>query len=126
LKKLGKKSKLLSIKRGVFCFNGERFDLPKENWQVALDSVKFYDEIKGIIKDGFTSLIECNVEDYSDPKGYQVVLREWEDKALLIVHTFKDGANPPYEKTLLGWNVVKEFGSDLDGDFRAKAFLLVK
>ena len=102
------------------------FDLPEENWQAALDAIKFYDEIKGIIKDGFTSLIESNVEDYNDPVGYQIVLRELADTALLIVHTFKDGANAPYDKVLSEWKVEKEFGSDLDGDFRAKAFLLRK
>ena len=104
----------------------ERFLLPQENWQVALDSIKFYDEIKHIIKDGFTSVIECNVEDYNDPEGYQIVLRETENDALLIVHTFKNGANPPFEKILKKRKIKKEFGSPLDSDFRAKAFLLHK
>lgn len=117
---------LISGFLGRLCISGEIFDLPEENWQAALDAVKFYEEIKEIIRDGFTGLIECNVEDYNDPAGYQVVLRELEDKALLIVHTFKGGANPPYEKCLLGWKINKEFGSDLSGDFRAKAFLLTK
>jgi alpha-galactosidase len=45
---------------------------------------------------------------------------------LLIVHTFKDGANPPIEKFLSNRQIVKTFGNDLDGDFRGKAFLLKK
>ena len=109
---------------GRLCISGEIFDLPDENWQIALDSVKFYDEIKHIIKDGYTSLIECTAKDYSDPEGYQLVLRELEDEALFIVHTFRNGANPPYEKILSEWNIRKKFGSSTDGDFRAKAFLL--
>ena len=111
---------------GRLCISGEIFDLPQENWDVALEAVRFYDEIKGIIKEGFTSLIESNAEDYYKPEGYQIVLREWKDRALLIVHTFENGANPPYEKVLYNWSVEKEFGSSLDGDFRAKAFILKK
>ena len=117
---------LISGFLGRLCISGEIFDLPEVNWQIALDSIKFYDEIKHIIKDGYTSMIECNVEDYSDPEGYQVVLRETPNDALLVVHTFKNGANPPYEKVLSNWNIKREFGSGLDGDFRAKAFLLYR
>lgn len=109
---------------GRLCISGEIFDLPEENWQLALDGIKFYGEIKHIIKDGFTSLIECNAEDYNDPEGYQLVLRELGKEALLIVHTFKNGANPPCDSVLSDWNIKKEFGSEPDGDFRAKAFLL--
>ena len=111
---------------GRLCISGEIFDLPQENWQVALDCVKFYDEIKHIIKDGYTSVIECNVEDYNDPEGYQIVLRQTEKDALLVVHTFKNGVNPPYERILQDWKIKKEFGSSLDCDFRGKAFLLEK
>ena len=116
----------LQIYSNPYCLSTFSFDLPKENWQVALDSIKFYDEIKHIIKYGFTSVIECNVEDYNDPEGYQVVLRELDNEALLIVHTFKNGANPPYKDILKNWSVKKEFGSKLDADFRAKVFLLKK
>ena len=115
---------LISGFLGRLCISGEIFDLPEENWQIALDAIRFYDEIKEIIKNGFTSLIAYTVEDYYEPEGYQIVLREHENKALLIVHTFENGANPPYEKLLEDWRVEKSFGSSLDGNFRAKAFLL--
>ena len=115
---------LISGFLGRLCISGEIFDLPQENWQIALDSIKFYDEIKHIIKDGFTSVIECSVEDYNDPEGYQAVLRELDNEALLIVHTFKNGAKPSYANILQNWKIKKEFGSNLDDDFRAKAFLL--
>ena len=117
---------LISGFLGRLCISGEIFDLPEENWRIALDAVEFYGEIRHIIKDGFTSLIECNAEDYNDPEGYQLVLRELGGEALLVVHTFKNGANPFIERILDGWNICKEFGSSLDGDFRAKAFLLEK
>ena len=117
---------LISGFLGRLCISGEIFDLPEENWQIALGSIKFYDEIKHIIKDGFTSVIECNVEDYNDPEGYQIVLRQTENEAILIVHTFKNGANPPVEKHFENWKIQKEFGSSLDGDFRSRCYYLRK
>ena len=111
---------------GRLCLSGEIFDIPDKNWKTTLEAVDFYTEIAPIIKNGYTSVIECTAEDYNDPHGYQIVLREYENNALMTVHTFKDGANPPYEKVLENWTVKKEFGSSLDNDFRAKAFLLKK
>ena len=109
---------------GRLCLSGEIFDIPDENWEAALKAVDFYEEIAPIIKDGCTSIIDCTATDYSNPKGYQIVLRELEGKALLIVHTFKDGANPPVQKYLEGFRTVKTFGSEIDADFRGRAYLL--
>ncbi len=117
---------LISGFLGRLCISGEIFDLPQENWQIVLDAVKFYNEIKHIIKYGFTRIINCNVEDYNDPKGYQIVLRETENDALLIIHTFKNGANPPIGKYLENRNVIKIFGSSIDADFRSRCYLLEK
>ena len=87
---------------------------------------RFLEDFAEFIKNGFTSVIECNVEDYNDPEGYQIVLRQTESEAILIVHTFKNGAKPPIEKHLENWKVQKEFGSSLDGDFRSKCYYLRK
>ena len=111
---------------GRLCLSGEIFDLSEETWQVVLDAVQFYGEVKHIIKDGFTSHIECTAEDYNLPEGYQVVLRELDKEALLVVHTFKNGANPPINKLLNEWSVKREFGSLLDGEFKAKVYWLTK
>ncbi len=109
---------------GRLCLSGEIFDLNAEQWQQATDAIAFYNEIKEIIKDGVTTRIDCTAQDYSAPQGYQAVLREMGDIALLVVHTFKDGAHPPLGQWLDGWQTVRTFGSELDGDFRARAFLL--
>jgi alpha-galactosidase len=53
-------------------------------------------------------------------------MRECDDKALLVIHIFKDGANPPVENYSKGWNILETFGSNLDDDFQGKAFLLSK
>lgn len=109
---------------GRLCLSGEIFDIPDENWDAALRAVDFYEEIAPIIKDGCTDIIDCTANDYSNPEGYQIVLRELGNKALLIAHTFKNGANPPVEKHLDGWKTVKTFGSELNDDLRGKAYLL--
>ncbi|MBR2279147.1 MAG: alpha-galactosidase [Eubacterium sp.] len=111
---------------GRLCLSGEIFDLTDEKWQAALDGVKFYNNVKHIIKNGFTSVIQTTAEDYSAPCGYQAVLREYKSEALLVVHTFKNGANPPIDDLIDNYKIQKTFGSKLDGDFRAKAFLLKK
>ena len=109
---------------GRLCLSGDIFDLTDEQWDRALEAIKFYDKIKHIIRDGYTGVIETNVKDYSKPSGYQIVMRTLGKEALLIVHTFENGANPPVEKYMADWKIVDEYGSELDGDFRGKAYLL--
>ncbi|MBE6720341.1 MAG: alpha-galactosidase [Ruminococcaceae bacterium] len=111
---------------GRLCLSGEIFDLTDKQWQLALNAIEFYNEIKHIIKNGFTSEIRTDATDYTRPCGYQAVLREFNDEALLVVHTFEGGKNPPIDDLLSGYNVVKTFGSSLDGDFRGRAYLLRK
>ena len=77
-----------------------------------------------IIKNGKTTKIETNVKDYLNPKGWQIVMRELGNEALLIVHTFEDHGEVPLN--FEGWKIVETFGSELDGDFRGKVFLLQK
>lgn len=111
---------------GRMCLSGEIFDLPDDKWDIALKGIKFYDKIKDIIKNGVTTTIDCTTLDYNHPTGYQAVMRECDDRALLVVHTFENGANPPLEKYLAGWTIIDEFGSTLDKDFQGKAFMLEK
>ena len=111
---------------GRLCLSGEIFDLSDEQWQRALNAIELYGRVKLIIKNGFTSVIRTTAEDYSEPEGYQAVLRKYENEAFLIVHTFKNGANPPIADLLEGYSVKEEFGSELDGEFRGKIFVLHK
>ena len=111
---------------GRLCLSGEIFDLTVNQWQQATDAIAFYGKIKHIIKDGITTAIVATPADYSNPAGYQIVKRELGDEALLIVHTFQNGANPPVDAYLDGCTVLDTFGSDLDGDFRGRAYLLQK
>ena len=111
---------------GRLCLSGEIFDLSDEIWEHVICAISFYDKIKSIIKHGKTTQIISSAEDYNAPEGCQIVMREYKSEALLIVHTFKNGAYPPIESYLDGWIVDDCFGSNLDSDFRGKVFLLKK
>lgn len=111
---------------GRLCFSGEIFDLDEALWSEVLSGIRFYDKIKGIIKNGATTRIISTVKDYSDTNGYQAVMRECDDKALFIVHTFKDGKNPSIDDIIGDYKIIDTFGSELNDDYRAKAFLLQK
>lgn len=111
---------------GRLCLSGEIFDLKDDKWSLALDAIKLYDKAKDIIKNGKTTIIDATATDYNNPTGYQAVFREYNDKALLVVHTFENGANPPIEKYFKGYKVSQAFGSKLDKDYQAKVILLSK
>ena len=109
---------LTSAFLGRLCLSGDAADLPNERWQQALDAVALYAQVRHIIRDGFTDVIESTVKDYSSPKGYQIVRRTLGDEALVVVHTFEGGANPPVSTWTQGYQEIKRFGSPLDGDLR--------
>ena len=111
---------------GRLCLSGDAADLAEERWAQALEAVDFYGAVKHIIRDGFTDVIETNVQDYSKPVGYQMVRRVLGEEALIVVHTFEGGANPPLEALTEGYREVRRFGSALDGDFRGAALLMRK
>ena len=111
---------------GRLCLSGELHELTDEHWKIVQSGIDFYAKIKHIIRDGRTTLIDATADDYSDPHGYQIVKRELENEALIIAHTFKNGANPPIDEVLSGYEIREAFGSELDSDFRGKAFLCVK
>lgn len=109
---------------GRLCLSGDIFGVSEENWNETLSAIAFYDRIKEIIRSGRTEVIRCTAESYGKPRGYQAVLREYENRSLLVVHTFENGSNPCIDDLLQGRRIVETWGSDLSGDFRAKAFLL--
>ena len=103
---------------GRLCLSGDLADLAPERWQQALEAVRFYPQVRHIIRDGCTDVIESTVRDYSRPEGYQIVRRILGDEALLVVHTFEGGANPPISAFMEGYREIRRFGSPLDGVLR--------
>ncbi len=111
---------------GRLCLSGDIFSLAQARWQQALDAVGFYAQVRHIIRDGYTDVLESTVRDYSRPEGYQIVRRVLGEEALLVVHTFEKGANPPVAPHLSGFEVVRRLGSDTDADFRGQVILARK
>ena len=109
---------------GRLCLSGDIFGISEESWQETLSAITFYAKIKEIIKRGRTEVIRCTAESYGKPEGYQAVLRRLGDNSLLVVHTFENGADPDIGDLLQGCRILEGWGSDLTGDFRARAFLL--
>lgn len=109
---------------GRLCLSGDIFDISDEKWEVIKEAVSFYEKAKNIIKNGFTNLIDCTAVSYNKPVGYQRVLRILGSEALLVVHTFENGANPPMNDILDKYLIADSFGSELTADFRGKVFLL--
>jgi alpha-galactosidase len=109
---------LTSAFLGRLCLSGDAADLPQERWQQVLDAIALYAQVRHIIRDGFTDVIESTVQDYSRPRGYQIVRRVLGDEALLVVHTFEGGANPPVSAWTKGYKEIKRFGSPPDGELR--------
>lgn len=111
---------------GRLCLSGEIFDLDEAQWNEALAAVKLYDKVKHIIRDGFTEKIVCTARSYAHPEGYQIVRRTLGKEALLIVHTFENGGNPPIDQYLEGYDVLDTLGSDLKGGFQGRVYWLSK
>lgn len=111
---------------GRMCLSGPIFELEDWQWQEACAAIALYQKVHSIIRDGYTAFIDCTTSQYEHPEGWQGVLRVWKDQALLVVHTFQNGANPPVAKWMEGYRVLETYGDDLDGDFQAAVFVLQK
>ena len=111
---------------GRMCLSGDIFSVTDEAWRQVLDAIAFYDRVKHIIRDGKTDIIETDVKDYSKPSGCQIVRRVLGDEALLVVHTFENGANPPIESAMREYTVKESFGSSLNDSFRGAVYFMSK
>ena len=109
---------------GRLCLSGDAAELAPERWQQAVEAIQFYSQVKHIIRDGSTDVIDTNVKDYSRPAGYQIVRRRLGQEALIVAHTFEGGAHPPLEKWTAGYKEQGRFGSHLDGDFQGAVLWL--
>jgi len=111
---------------GRLCLSGDIYDISDKNWNEILKGIEFYGKCAHIIKKGKSTVIDTPICDYNYPEGNQAVLREYRNEALLVMHTFKGGANPPVEKYIGDYNIVDSYGSELNKDFRARVYLLKK
>lgn len=109
---------------GRMCLSGDIYDLSAVQWNIIDKGIDFYKAAADIIKLGTTIRYENCVKSYNRPEGEQVVIRELDDKVLVIVHRFE--ASKKVDLGFLNeYQIQKEYGI-LDCDFSAKAWLCSK
>lgn len=79
------------------CLSGEIYDLSERQWELVEEGMRFYRKAADIIKNGATVAHEYTTGGYNDPKGQQLVLREWGNRGLAVYHRFAESAEEPPE-----------------------------
>ena len=111
---------LIATLLGRMCISGDINDLSDEQWNVVDEGMAFYRKCSDVIKYGNTVLIDQPDTKYNAPKGQQLLIREYKNTRLAILHRFEDSVK--VEPDLNGSEIIAEFGSG-DCDFSAKAWL---
>ena len=106
---------------GRMCLSGEIYDLAERQWELVEEGMRFYRKAADIIKNGTTVVHEYTAGGYNDPKGQQLVLREWGNRGLAVYHRFAESAEEP-PRLPEGCRIVDEYGR-ADRDFSAKAWI---
>ena len=113
---------------GRMGLSGDVYDLSEHQWALADEGIAFYKKAAPIIKDGKTTFISNDVLSYNDPRGGQLVIREYDGKKLFVYHRFADSV--PFEEYLKeqginteGLRSLEGYGS-ADEDFSAEAKIL--
>ncbi len=109
---------------GRMCLSGDIYDLSDSQWNIIEEGIAFYNQISDVIKDGKTIRYENTATSYNRPQGEQIVVRELEDKTLVIAHRFENSKEINLE-FLDGHEIMKEYGN-ISHDFSAKAWILKK
>ncbi len=106
---------------GRMCLSGDVCGLDAHRWEIVDRAIAFYNGAAEIIKNGMTVRLTRTGSGYNDPRGSQIVVRAYKNRALAVVHRFRDSAMP---EGVLPENarIIDSFGS-ARGDFTAQAWL---
>jgi alpha-galactosidase len=105
--------KLASAFLGRMCLSGDVTELSEAQWSIALDAMALYLRCAPIIGDGRSRRHGTDVASYSQPEGWQAVVRTASsgDGALVVLHCF--GGDVPAAVTVpVGdehWRVADSF-----------------
>ncbi len=75
---------------GRMGLSGDIYDLSDEQWSRIDDAIRFYGEAAPIIRKGTTVVNVADTESYAEPTGSQLVIRKFEDRALMVFHRFEN------------------------------------
>ncbi len=82
--------RLTSTMLGRMCLSGDITALSKEQWEEVKKACSFYEKAREVIKYGTSCLARDCTNNQHHLKGSQVLVRVWEDKALVVAHSFGD------------------------------------
>lgn len=81
--------KLSSAFLGRMCISGNILELTNDQQKILNQAIQFYAEVAEIIEKGISSMESRIGLSYKEPDGYQIVKRVYQDKMLLLLHTFE-------------------------------------
>lgn len=76
---------------GRICLSGDIAELTAEHRAVLEEGLRFYENIKDIVKGGEIEEIDCTVRYYRRAKGRQLYIKRLGGKRLILVHFASDG-----------------------------------
>lgn len=103
--------RLVSTMLGRMCLSGDITALSEEQWREVEKACEFYEQVKEVIKYGISYLVREASNNQHHLKGSQVLIRIWENKALVVAHSF----GTPHGELLAElpdgkWKMVADFG----------------
>jgi len=74
---------------GVMCLSGDIYNLSEDQWNMVDRDISFYRKVRHIIGHGTSQVIQKDLLSYTEPKGWQTVIRTNPDgESLVVLHTF--------------------------------------
>ena len=115
---------------GRMCISGDVYNLTDHQWKLIDDGMDFYRKASGIIRDGKTILINNTTDGYNEPTGEQLVIREYQNKQLIVFHRFSDSKSIKEAMANNGisydsLNIIESYGM-AENDFSAMALIVEK
>lgn len=112
---------------GRMGLSGDIYDIDEYHWGLVREGIAFYKKAASIIENGTTTLIKATAESYNKPEGAQLVIRELENKKLVIFHRFESSCDLPSfckeNGISLDWTNAVKYGNACE-DFSAEAYII--
>jgi len=98
---------------GRMCYSGPIDKIGEEKTKLAIEASSFYQDIKHIIKDGETILIDTKeTKSILNPQGVNKLIRQSKDGNELVVYVFSYGVpTREIELPVKGYKLIKSFGN---------------
>lgn len=112
---------------GRMGLSGDIYDLSEHQWSLIDRGCDFYRSVSDIIKYGRTRVIATDVKSYNHPEGGQLVIREYDGRALCVYHRFANSRSCEEFAGASGidipaGSIIAGYGN-ADGDFSARAWI---